>query len=186
MTMSRPRAGAPAVPEAAEAYRQFMRVFPTGVAVVTAVDRIGRPHGLTCTSLTSVSMQPPTLLVCLDQHSGTLAAVSDHGAFAVNLLHDRARRTAELFASRTPDRFGQVSWHASDTVGAPWLTADAFAVAECRVMRMVPVADHVVIMGEVVRTVQSGGLPLLYGLRRFTSWPHDNGTEVDGCDSGNR
>ncbi|MFC4852221.1 flavin reductase family protein [Actinophytocola glycyrrhizae] len=146
-----------------------MSTFCTGVTVITAVGRDGTPHGLTCTSLASVTVSPPTLMVCLDVRSGTLAAVRDSGRFAVNLLHEGGRRAAEVFSSAVPDRFDQVPWRLGET-GQLWLVEDAFAVAECRVADAVVVGDHVVVFGEVVNTEQRAETPLLYGMRRFASW----------------
>lgn len=146
-----------------------MSSFPTGVAVVTAVDGAGEPHGMTCTSLTSVTVEPPTLLVCLDVRSGTLAAVRAGGWFAVNLLRDGARKTAELFAGPVPHRFRHVGSRPSPTAGVPWL-ADTVAAAECRVSRTVPAGDHEVVFGEVVAVACAGGSPLLYGRRQFSAW----------------
>lgn len=160
---------------AAVAYRDLMSAFPTGVAVVTAIDGAGQPHGLTCTSLTSVAVHPPTLLVSLDLRCGTLWALRERGAFAVNLLPARARATAELFAAAVPDRFGRVCWRPSGTVGAPWLVEDAFAMAECRVAGVLPAGDHLVVLGEVVSAQRDEEVPLLYGLRRFAAWPSPDG-----------
>jgi flavin reductase (DIM6/NTAB) family NADH-FMN oxidoreductase RutF len=179
MTMSGPvsvsggvRDGVARPGEQAGDFRMLMSRFPTGVAVVTALDRSGVAHGMTCNSLSSVTLRPPTLLVCLGIGSGTLAAVRAGGGFAVNLLHAGARRTAEVFSSAEPDRFGQVAWVPSQAVGAPWLTDDAFALAECRVSRTVEVGDHEVVFGEVVRAVSTEhqGTPLLYGMRCFSAW----------------
>lgn len=146
-----------------------MSTFCTGVTVVTAFAGDGRPHGLTCTSLTSVTVRPPTLMVCLDERSGTLAAIRDSGRFAVNLLHDGGRRAAEVFSSAAPDRFDRVPWRRGAT-GGLWLVEDAFAVAECRVAKAVVVGDHVAVFGEVAHVQQREETPLLYGMRRFGSW----------------
>lgn len=152
-------------------YRTLMSSFPTGVAVVCALDSGGRPHGMTCTSLCSVTADPPTLLVSLHVHSGTYQAVRDSNCFTLNLLHARGRRAAELFASAAPDRFRRVVWRRSEVVGAPRLVDDAFALAECRVSEVFPAGDHMLVLGEVVGTVHGGAEPLLYGLRQFTVWP---------------
>jgi flavin reductase (DIM6/NTAB) family NADH-FMN oxidoreductase RutF len=152
------------------AFRTLMGSFPTGVAVVTALDPAGQPHGMTCTSLTSVTVEPPTLLVCLDVRSGTLAAVVSGGWFAVNLLRDGARSTAELFAGPVPHRFRHVGSRPSPTAGVPWL-AETVAAAECRVSRTVTAGDHEVVFGEVVAVACTGGSPLLYGRRQFSAWP---------------
>lgn len=146
-----------------------MSAFCTGVTVITAVDRDGRPHGLTCTSLTSVTVTPPTLMVCLDVRSGTLTAVRDSGRFAVNLLHEGGLRAAEVFSSAVPDRFERIPWQFGKA-GQLWLMEDAFAMAECRVAEAVVVGDHVAVFGEVINTEQRAETPLLYGMRRFASW----------------
>ena len=152
----------------ADQQRLLMSSYPTGVSVITAVDAYGIPHGMTCTSLSSVTLHPPTLLICLSSQSGTLAAIRHRGAFAVNLLHSDAQATAELFASRTPERFRKVAWQPADQVGAPWLTDDALAVAECTVRLRLPVGDHDVVIGEVVNLRHGEGKPLLYGQRRYS------------------
>src|SRR5688500_5041115 len=151
-------------------FRSLMSLFPTGVAVVTAMDPAGQPHGMTCTSLCSVTVEPPTLLVCLDVRSGTLAAILTGGWFAVNLLTDGARSTAELFAGPVPHRFRHVRSQPSPTAGVPWL-AETVAAAECRVSRTVTAGDHEVVFGEVVTVACAGGSPLLYGRRQFSAWP---------------
>jgi flavin reductase (NADH) len=151
-------------------FRDLMSTFPTGVAVITATDRDAVQHGLTCTSLCPVTLRPPTLLVCLNRSSGTLRAVRESGSFAVNLLHERGRGAAEVFSSAAPDRFSRVSWRPSPCVGQPWLVEDAFAVAECRVVKLSVVGDHAMVLGELAHVEQSSDVPLLYGMRRFASW----------------
>jgi flavin reductase (DIM6/NTAB) family NADH-FMN oxidoreductase RutF len=156
----------------AEAFRTFMSTFCTGVAVVTAFDRTARPHGLTCTSLASVTLRPPTLMVCLNVASGTLDAIADSGRFAVNLLHERGRQAAELFASADPDRFDRVRWRTSLATGQPLLADDAYATAECRTNGTALVGDHAVVFGEIVHIEQTDAeVPLLYGMRTFSRWP---------------
>jgi flavin reductase (DIM6/NTAB) family NADH-FMN oxidoreductase RutF len=151
-------------------YLDLMSAFPTGVAVVTSLDADGKPRGMTCSSITSATVAPPTLLVCLRLGSGTLDAVSSNGRFAVNLLHAGGQRTAELFSCPDPNRFAQVRWRPSLS-GLPWLVQDAFAVAECAVTDFVKVGDHAIVLGEVAEISQITATPLLYGLRRFASWP---------------
>jgi flavin reductase (NADH) len=151
-------------------YCQLMSAFPTGVAVVTGLDADAAPRGMTCSSIASVSLLPPTLLVCLRTGSGTLSAVTAHGGFAVNLLHDGGQQVAELFSSAEANRFSRVRWRLSEA-DLPWLVQDAFAVAECKVSDLHTVGDHVVVLGEVTRIAQCTGTPLLYGMRRFAAWP---------------
>ncbi|MGH8903760.1 MAG: flavin reductase family protein [Egibacteraceae bacterium] len=166
-------------PVTATLYRDLMSSFPTGVAVITSFDQHGRPHGMTCTSLSSVTLTPPTLLVCLNRRSGTLDAVQTYGSFAINLLHSRARRVAEIFSGPVPDRFSQVRWRLSNVAGLPWLFEDAFALAECTVRKSSIVGDHEVVLGEVCEVVLHGSdVPLLYGMRQFSTWLPDRVEEV--------
>jgi flavin reductase (NADH) len=153
------------------AYRAVMSAFPTGVAVVTTIDGDGCPRGLTCSSLASVTLSPPTLLVCVRHGSTTLDAMLACGRFAVNLLHTRGQHAAELFSSPRPDRFTQLAWRPTNRLAMPWLTGAAFAVAECLVSGTYAVGDHTVAFGEVVGTAHQDGAPLLYGLRRYSAWP---------------
>lgn len=150
-------------------HRALMSLFPTGVAIITAIDDTGEPHGMTCTSLSSVALSPPTLLVCLNQASGTLRAVRG-GRFAVNLLHARGRKAAEVFSSAVENRFSVVRWRRSEVTGMPWLAEDAHAFAGCVVRESTVVGDHEVVLGEVCEIVQARDLPLLYGMREFSVW----------------
>ncbi|RKN08407.1 flavin reductase family protein [Streptomyces radicis] len=156
-------------------YRALMSAFPTGVAVVTSIDENAEPRGATCSSLCSVTLTPPTLLVCLTTRSSTLAAIRDSGRFGVNLLHARARRTAEIFATPVDDRFGQVPWKQLGQGGVPWLIRDAFAVADCRVAGLSAVGSHTIVLGRVAGTHSSPAVPLLYGLRQFSRWIPEEG-----------
>lgn len=151
-------------------YRRLMSAFPTGVAVVTSLDTDAQPRGATCSSLCSVTLAPPTLLMCLNTSSSTLSAIRDSGGFAVNLLHSCARNTAVMFSTPVADRFASVTWERFGRSGLPWLVRDAFAVAECRATELSTVGSHTVVLGRVVSSRSIPGVPLLYGLRQFSRW----------------
>jgi flavin reductase (DIM6/NTAB) family NADH-FMN oxidoreductase RutF len=152
--------------------RKMMATFPTGVGIVTAVGRDGRPWGMTCTSIASVALEPPCLLVCLRWGSPTLGAVMEHGGFALNLLRADAQADAELFASGAPDRFQRVSWTMGPGAEGPHLEDVAHSTADCRLLRQVPVGDHTVVFGEVTGiTERNQARPLMYGLHEFAQWP---------------
>jgi len=153
-------------------FRALMATIPAGVSVITATGADGRPRGMTCSSVCSVAVDPPTLLVCLREGSPTLAAVLERSTFAVNLLTDRARDVAALFASGAPDRFDRVRWAGGPGVAGPHLVADAHTVADCRIALTTRVGDHVVVFGEVLAVSRTDGgspRPLLYGMRRYWS-----------------
>jgi flavin reductase (NADH) len=155
----------------ADRFRDLMSSFPTGVSVVTAMDSHGHPRGATCSSLASVTLSPPTLLVCLREHGGTLLAALACGRFAVNLLHSRGRRAAMVFSSLQVDKFAEVPWEPWSRSGLPFLHRDAFAIAACEVAGEAQVGDHRIVIGRVYDIRVSAGVPLLYGLRRYSSWP---------------
>ncbi|MFD9701394.1 flavin reductase family protein [Lentzea sp. NPDC059081] len=154
--------------------RRLMAGFPTGVSVVTALAADGSPRGMTCTSLCSVALDPPTLLVCLRHGSPTLDAVLDTAALSVNLLHRSARPTAELFGSGAADRFDRIAW-AAVPGGGPHLSQAAHTIADCRLRTCHTVGDHVVVLAEVTRiTSLRSPAPLLYGMRRYGTWAEDD------------
>ncbi|MFJ4775278.1 flavin reductase family protein [Streptomyces sp. NPDC088762] len=156
-----------------DAFRALMSEFPTGVSAVTTRDLDGEPRGMTCSSVTSVSLDPPTLLVCLRAGSPTLQALLNSGSFSVNFLHAEARETAELFASGNPDRFALVPWEQPPGAGGPHLVRDAHTVADCEVVLTQRMGDHVTVFGAARRiTRQHSHPPLLYGQRQFRSWSH--------------
>jgi flavin reductase (NADH) len=154
--------------------RTFMSGYPTGIVVVTSTDADGAPVGLTCCTLISVSLAPPTLLVSINVRSRTLEAIRTRGAFGVNLLRSAGRRAAEVFSSPRGDRFGAVQWEPSAGLRMPWLTSDAFGFCECVVAEDVPVyADHALVIGQVTAIRCTSATPLLYGLRQFATWRPD-------------
>ena len=159
-----PRASAPAE---ARSFRDFMSAFHTGVAVVTTVDSAGVSHGMTCTSLASVTLTPPTLLVCLNSASGTLRAVLDSQRFAVNILHHRAAGTAQFFGSTMPRESSTSAQQQSPELAQPWLRDDSLAMAECDLTATQVVGSHTVVFGRVKRSEHCDDAPLIYGRRRY-------------------
>lgn len=151
--------------------RPLMGGFPSGVSVVTALDADGRPWGMTCTSLASVALSPPTLVVCLRTGSPTTAGVLRSGQLALNLLHEGAQEVSDLFASGDPRRFARCEWRLPLGAGGPHLTRAAHAVADCAVVGTREVGDHTAVFVRVRGfTCEESVQPLLYGRRRYGSW----------------
>ncbi|HEX6470715.1 MAG TPA: flavin reductase family protein [Streptosporangiaceae bacterium] len=161
-----------ASPRAGESgMRDFMNVFPSGVSVVAAYCPDTGPRGLTCSSLTSVTLSPPTIVVCIRTASRTLRAALVSGRFALNLLHERASRASALFASGAADRFDKIEWQLPAGACGPHLTADSHAIADCAVTDTVRVGDHTAVFAEVRRiSLRNDAEPLLYGRRRYARW----------------
>jgi 3-hydroxy-9,10-secoandrosta-1,3,5(10)-triene-9,17-dione monooxygenase reductase component len=146
----------------AEELRRAMGHFATGVTVVTSRDRTGSPVGTTANAITSLSLEPPLLLVCLDRASLTLRALREHGTFAVNVLGHHQRRLSAAFARRGSDGWRGVRQELCAT-GTPRV-ADALATLDCRVERLYPGGDHRIVVGRVVEAVlgESGEPPLVF------------------------
>ncbi len=144
------------------AYRAAIGHFATGVAVVTCAGADG-PAGLTTNAVTSLSLDPLLLLVCFDQGSRTLEAVTSSGRFAVNVLRAGQEELASVFASKRvgAEKFAAVTHRVEHRV--PVLD-DALAWVACDVDRLLPAGDHTIGIGAVTHawSAPDGGEPLLF------------------------
>ena len=100
--------------------RDALGCFATGVTVVTCVGSGGAPAGLTVNSFTSVSLDPPLLLVCLAKSAASTSALIEATHFAVNVLQTRQQPASIRFSTRDEDRFGTTPWTCGEA-GAPIL-----------------------------------------------------------------
>lgn len=155
--------------QVANRYRDIMSRWPTGIAVVTATDLSGTRCGMTCNSLCSVSVEPPSLLVSLHVKAQATAAIRDTRLFCINFLRAGSRSVSQSFASHISDRFEGIAWKNSPTVGQPWLVEDACALVECRLSSLTAVHDHFLLVGDVLGVQRSDTDPLLYYNRQYTS-----------------
>lgn len=147
-----------------EVFRDVIGRFTSGVTVVTTVVA-GRRYGMTASAVTSLSLDPPMLLVCINRAAPTCAAISETGLFGVNILSENQGEIAEHFARPSKDKFaavGSVEGH----IGAPMLTA-ALARLECQVAEEVSGGTHTVFLAHVTRAEADAGLPLTYFRGRF-------------------
>ena len=159
----------PAEVSAAE-LREAMGHFATGVTVITSVDTDGQPVGTTANAVTSLSLEPPLVLVCFDLKSATLAAIRGHGAFAVNVLGYPQRQLSANFARRGLSAVWDGVTHHRGPTGSPRL-ADVIAVIECTVEHALPGGDHEIVIGRVrhVATGGEGATPLLFWRGKYAS-----------------
>ena len=148
--------------------RDVMSRFPTGVTVVAAVGPEGRPFGLTVNSFTSVSLDPPLVLVCIDREAASHDPLMASSHFAVNVLASEQPDVADRFAGEPArSRFDDVSWQAS-ALGAP-LVEGAAAWLECSRHEVYEVGDHSILVGKVESTGAREGASLLYHRGRYGS-----------------
>lgn len=143
-----------------DAFRRAMASFAASVTVVTCVDGRGRHHGMTATAFSSVSLEPPLCLVCIDKGASVLPAFRESGHFAVNMLASDQEDLSIRFAGPDDARFDGVGWRAGASGCA--LIAGAIATVECRLTEVVSGGDHDILLGLVVSTAIGEGAPLLY------------------------
>jgi len=129
------------------ALRHAFGAFMTGVTVVTAKTAAGDPVGFTANSFTSVSLDPPLVLVCLARTSGNHDAFTTGPGFAVNILSEAQKDISNTFARPSDDRFAAVDWHEGPH-GAPVLKGVS-AWFDCSLFKTVDAGDHVILMGKV-------------------------------------
>jgi flavin reductase (DIM6/NTAB) family NADH-FMN oxidoreductase RutF/DNA-binding GntR family transcriptional regulator len=147
-----------------EGFRETIGHFATGVAVITTTSG-GRRYGMTASAVTSLSLDPPMLLVCINRSAPTCAAVGEQRTFAVNILTENQGELAERFARPSEDKFAGIEV-AEGVTGAPLLVA-ALARIECRVAEQVTGGSHTVFLGDVVAADAAPGSPLTYFRGRF-------------------
>ncbi|WP_370324656.1 flavin reductase [Euzebya sp.] len=147
-----------------EEFRDVIGRFATGVTVVTATDDEG-DHGMTASAVSSLSLDPPMLLVCMNKSSRTGDAVIATGRFTVNVLAEHQARLATLFAMPADDRFAEVG--TTRRANGALALDDVLAVIDCELSEAVEAATHHVMMGRVVGVDARDGAPLAYFRGQF-------------------
>ena len=144
----------------AAAFRDVFGRFVTGVCVVTSFGADG-PSGMTANAVSSLSLDPPLMIVCFDRTSRTLAAVEHSRRFGVHFLARSQEEIAARFASKQPEqeKFAGVRW--SERSGVPMIEGCVGGLA-CDLDRLLPGGDHLIGVGEVVDLWSSEGDPLVF------------------------
>lgn len=155
-------------PVSAAEFVDAMRGAVTGVNIVTTDGAAGR-FGVTVSAFSSVSTEPPMVLVCINRRSPVSDALVSNGCFVVNVLSASHQRLADTFAGN-PDRgtaydFGAARWNESAT-GAPVLSG-AVAELDCALATTVDAGTHRIFIGRVVDIGTAAADPLLYSNRRY-------------------
>lgn len=147
--------------------RGFAGRFPTGVAVITTRDAQGKCHGITMSALTSLSMDPPLFLICLNNTSKTLAAIHSSDRLCINFLSAKQIEVCKIFASKSDDKFSTVPFTMGE-LDTPMID-DAVAHAECTVQTCHDGGDHTIVIARVDTTVINDAEPLVYHAGKFTA-----------------
>ena len=146
----------------ANEFKNALKQWASGVTVVTAQSQEQEPKGMTATSFSSVSLDPPLILVCLNQSAETGALVLEQQAFAVNILSSDQIAISNQFAggSSQTQRFADIEWQTGDN-GSP-IISEALVKLECSVVQQVAAGSHWVVIGEVQKAIIRSGEPVLY------------------------
>jgi flavin reductase (DIM6/NTAB) family NADH-FMN oxidoreductase RutF len=157
-----PGAAATAVPN--DVYRDVIGRFASGVTVITTTAN-GLDHGTTASAVSSLSLEPPMLLICLNKTSDTQAAILESGVFGVNILAEQQGQIAYQFAKKGADKFQGVPVDRGRS-GVP-LVRDALAHLDCEVEETVTGGTHTVFLARVRDAAGTDAAPLTYFRGRF-------------------
>lgn len=155
--------------------RRTMGRFTTGVAVITTGTE-NDPHGMTVNSLTSVSLDPPLVLVSLMPDARTAQVIQETRRFAISILSIRQEAIAMRFARRGEDHFAGLPLEYEDHT-VPVVPC-AIAHVECTLENPVPAGDHVLMLGRVERTCDRDGEPLAFSSGKFGHFTGGDDTET--------
>lgn len=141
-------------------FRSVLGRFASGITVITTRDAHGTPHGMTVSAFSSLSLEPPLILVCI-ANDATMAPVLDTAdSFAVNVLSAGQEAISRRFAGKVDDRFAGVGYQ-EGTLGDPVLD-EVLASLQCRIVARHPSGDHTIVVGQVEDAAAHDGKPLLY------------------------
>ena len=146
-------------------FRRVLGHFATGVTIVTTCDADQRPTGLTASAFSSVSLDPPLVLICVDHKSQSYPALREAGRFGINVLHLDHEPMSRRFASTRLDKFEGVAFRMGG-LGVP-LIEGALAHIECRTVSAHVEGDHTIFVGRVESAQVGEGEPLLYYRGRY-------------------
>lgn len=140
-------------------FRNAMGSFSTGVTVISVNTEDG-VHAMTANSITSVSLDPPILLICIDHKANSLDLIKKVGTFGVNILKEEQIDISRIFAKQKVEEEPEFAFETIDN-GAP-LLKDSLVNLDCKVVQEVEAGDHTVFFGEVLNLNNNEGNPLCF------------------------
>jgi flavin reductase (DIM6/NTAB) family NADH-FMN oxidoreductase RutF len=149
--------------------RRVLGHFATGVTVITTKDEKGTPFGFTANAFTSLSLNPPLVLICVDKNVKCYSCFDESKLFAVNILAEGQDDISHRFATKGIEKFAGVKWRKSKNGLA--LLDGALAYIECKVTHSHEGGDHTIYVGEIVHAVASGDRPLLFFKGKYCPLP---------------
>lgn len=149
--------------------RRVMGHFATGVTVVTTKDKAGTPFGLTANAFTSLSLNPPLVLICIDKAVQCYSCFEESKFFAVNVLSEDQEEISRRFATKGIEKFSGIKWHKSEN--GVVLLDGAIGYIECKIVHSYDGGDHTIYVGEVIHAIGSGDRPLIFFKGRYHRLP---------------
>jgi flavin reductase (DIM6/NTAB) family NADH-FMN oxidoreductase RutF len=146
-------------------FKSSLGRFASGVTVVTTKDNDGKLHGLTVSAFSSVSMNPPLILVCIHKNTGSYSSFEESKAFVVNILEESQQQISNHFASHSDDKFSGQNYELNEN-GLPIL-ADCLVNLECSLKHSYDGGDHTIFVGEIEKTTVRDGKPLIYSQGKY-------------------
>lgn len=140
--------------------RKAFGSFATGVTVIATREADGTPRGFTANSFSSVSIDPPLLLVCIAKSALSLHVFQEAPCFSVNVLEQSQAEVSRIFASQAVDKFDRVPWEKG--VSEIPLLRGSLARFTCETDRRIDAGDHAILLGKVVGFDYQNGIPLSY------------------------
>ena len=147
-------------------FRAAMSQFASGVTVVTTKDAAGVPVGFTASAFSSLSLDPPLVLVCLDKRAECYEVFAGADAMGISILAVGQIAIALRFASRGADKFGPGGLIDGDVRQMP-LVAGATVQMECAIVERLPGGDHTILIGKVLRAKTFDAQPMVHYNRVF-------------------
>ena len=149
--------------------RNVMGHFATGVTVITTKDRTGKPFGLTVNSFTSLSLNPPLVVVCVDKTVDCYSCFDETKVFAVNVLSEDQEELSRRFATKGIEKFAGIQWRMGEH-GSPLLDG-VIGTIECKVTRSYEGGDHTIFLGEILSATAKGDRPLIFFKGKYHRLP---------------
>ncbi|PWA12165.1 oxygenase [Pueribacillus theae] len=152
-------------------FKNVMGNYPTGVTILTTINSIGKPVGLTVNSFASVSLNPQLILWSIDHKADSLESFTKGNYFAVHMLAGDQQELCNTFARKKIDRFKECHWTISEN-NLP-IIEDVFAVLQCKKFKCIEAGDHTILVGEVIDIEVKDKEPALYHRRQFGPIPSE-------------
>jgi flavin reductase (DIM6/NTAB) family NADH-FMN oxidoreductase RutF len=163
--MSSEASGVRIEPVSSDQFRDACSRFATGVAIASAIDANGTPHGLTVSSFTPVSLDPPLVLMCLGHAVAPIDIFRNSRHFGLSVLRTGQQTISERFAAPVDNRFDGIRWRRGIT-GVPLLD-EGLAQIECAVVQRVSAGDHDIFIGQMIACSLEEGEPLVHFAREY-------------------